>query len=93
MSAATRARNDGGWNVSLPDRTVITNIPLLDIIPMAYNIPPTLASKRVDFSHASRSVLPTRFDIQAKGVGDQRAMLRGLLADRFNDDAQMPTPN
>ena len=58
-------------------------IDLLTLIFNAYDIYTTLTRYRVDYSKADKAALGTFYDIQARGEGDQRAMLRTLLAERF----------
>lgn len=56
---------------------------LFNLISFAYGIPEAEARPRIDYSTVGTSVLRRRFDIDARGQGDTRAMLRTLLAERF----------
>lgn len=70
---------------TLPNGIVIQNADLLSIILWAHDIDAAGASSQVDYSKFSgkESILGRRFDIEARGMGDMKAMLRTLLAERF----------
>ena len=56
---------------------------LFNLISFAYGIPDIDARSRIDYSKVGASVLRRTFDINARGQGNTRAMLRTLLAERF----------
>lgn len=71
-----------GWRLSTPGAVSIKGVTLDFIITLAYEVP--LSFQRVKFVWSGyERILNMPFDIQAKGTGDPRAMLRTLLADRF----------
>src|SRR5687767_2140632 len=56
------------------------------LVPVAFGVPSQLGKVKFDFSRVNADLLErTYFDIQAKGspTGDQAAMMRTLLRDRF----------
>lgn len=62
------------------------NMPLNTIIALAYveNLREALTQQhRFDFSKVNGRLLETKFDIDTRGDGDQREMLRTLLQERF----------
>jgi uncharacterized protein (TIGR03435 family) len=71
---------------SLTPTVRFVNMPLSTIISVAYveNLREALTEQhRFDFSKVDASVLNTTFDIETRGDGNQLAMLRTLLQERF----------
>jgi uncharacterized protein (TIGR03435 family) len=71
-----------GWR--FPPSGFSANEDLYWIIAAALEVEPRLtAIKIVSPPDQLKRILATRFEIEAKGEGNQRAMLRTLLAERF----------
>ncbi len=83
---ASDEANPNRWARFRPGDVNTHASPLRWILPVAFGVPGDLARVKFDFTRVSRDLLErTYFDIQAKGspTGDQAAMLRTLLRDRF----------
>lgn len=88
FEVASVRKNDsqaiGSFDLSPSVRFV--NIPLSMIISVAYveNLREALTQQyRFDFSKVNAELLRTTFDIDTRGAGNQREMLRTLLQERF----------
>ena len=86
----------GGWQFPPSGGFTAQGVDLYTLVVTAFEIPlPLMKVKLVWPPEALKRILTTRFDIQAKGQGDQRALLRTLLVERFGlrshtETRQMP---